>query len=192
MLRIRETIVVEGKYDRIKLASIVDANIITTDGFRIFKDKEKLSLLRKIAETRGIIALLDPDRAGGVIRGFLKSALPGDKIKFIYIPGIAGKEKRKTAHGADGLLGVEGVDSSVIVTALEKFGVTEKTERKAEREITRLDLYERGFAGGVGSLAKRQALCRALDLPQLAVPSLLAALNILFNFEEWLDKIENI
>lgn len=124
MLKIKEAIIVEGKYDKIKLGSIVDAPIIETNGFRVFSDKEKQSLIRKIAQVRGILVLTDSDGAGFVIRNFLKGAVDKSKIKHCYIPQIKGKEKRKPEKSKEGFLGVEGVSNEIIVEAIKKSGAT--------------------------------------------------------------------
>ena len=132
MLKIREAVIVEGRYDKIKLSSIVDAPIIETNGFRVFSDKEKQSLIRKIAETRGILIMTDSDGAGFVIRNFLKGSVDNSKIKNCYIPQIKGKEKRKAKGGKEGLLGVEGVSDEVIINAIRKSGADLQTDARRE------------------------------------------------------------
>lgn len=189
MLKIQEAIVVEGRYDKNTLSQVVDAVILETSGFGIFKDKEKLALLRRVGEKRGLILLTDSDGAGFVIRNYLKGALPRDKVKQAYIPDIRGKEKRKRTPGKEGKLGVEGMKPDVILEALRRAGVTfldEETAPQAEKTpITKADLMEWGLAGGEGSSQRRQALLRRLDLPEhLTANGMLEALNLLVSREK--------
>ena len=189
MLKIQEAIVVEGRYDKNTLSQVVDAVILETSGFGIFKDKEKLALLRRVGEKRGLILLTDSDGAGFVIRNYLKGALPRDKVKQAYIPDIRGKEKRKRTPGKEGKLGVEGMKPDVILEALRRAGVTfldEETAPQAEKTpITKADLMEWGLAGGEGSSQRRQALLRQLDLPEhLTANGMLEALNLLVSREK--------
>ena len=149
MLRIKEAVIVEGRYDKIKLSSIVDAPIIETNGFRVFSDREKQSLIRQIAEKRGILVLTDSDSAGFVIRNFLKGVVPKEQIKHCYIPQIEGKERRKPQKSKEGLLGVEGVTDEVIISAIRKSGATVLGEpEKPTRGITKADLFSLGLTGG--------------------------------------------
>ena len=181
-------IVVEGKYDAIKLHSIVNATIVCTDGFGIFKNKEKLELLRKLADKRGLIILTDGDSAGFMIRNYLGGSIPKDKITNVYIPDLYGKERRKDQPSAEGKLGVEGVPSDVIIKALKNAGVGESVcaSKEPKRQIERMDLYEDGFIGGSGSKEKRTTLLRALGLPErLSVSGLLNIINILITYEEY-------
>ena len=187
--RIREVIVVEGRYDHNTLAQVVDATVVELGGFAVFHDAEKLALLRRLAETRGLILLTDSDGAGFVIRNHLKGALPRDKVKQAYIPDIHGKEKRKRAPGKEGKLGVEGMKPEVILEALHRAGATfldEKVPTAPEKEpITKADLMAWGLAGGEGSSQRRQALLRQLDLPEhLTANGMLEALNLLVSREE--------
>ena len=189
MLKIQEAIVVEGRYDKNTLSQVVDAVILETSGFGIFKDKEKLALLRRVGEKRGLILLTDSDGAGFVIRNYLKGALPRDKVKQAYIPDIRGKEKRKRTPGKEGKLGVEGMKPDVILEALRRAGVTfldEETAPQAEKTpITKADLMEWGLAGGEGSSQRRQALLRRLELPEhLTANGMLEALNLLVSREK--------
>lgn len=169
MRKIREVIVVEGRYDKNTLSQIVDATVVTLGGFAVFNDREKVAFLRRLAEERGLIVLTDSDGAGFVIRNYLKGALPRDKVKQAYIPDIRGKEKRKRTPGKEGKLGVEGMKPDVILEALRRAGVTfldEETAPQAEKTpITKADLMEWGLAGGEGSSQRRQALLRRLELP---------------------------
>ena len=173
MLKIKEAIIVEGNYDKIKLSSCVDALILTTDGFDVFKNREKLELIRTLAEQIGVILLTDADRAGFTIRNYVKQGIGKDKLKHAYIPDIKGKEKRKDTPSKEGLLGVEGMEKELLIDALLKAGATVEGEEASGapsgaegRLLTKLDLYQDGFAGGADSAQKRRALLRALHLPQ--------------------------
>ncbi len=186
MIKIREAIVVEGRYDKNTLSQIVDAPILETSGFCIMKDKAQLSLLRKVADTRGLIVFTDSDGAGFVIRNFLKGTIPADKLKHAYIPDIYGKERRKSAPGKEGKLGVEGMRPEVIVDALRKAGATvegETTTRTAGN-ITKQDLMELGLSGGRNSSEKRKILLKKLQLPEhMSSNAMLQALNLLIDLE---------
>ena len=140
--KIKETIIVEGRYDKIKLDSIIDANIIITEGFGIFKNKQKINFIRKMAQTTGIIIMTDPDGAGFIIRNFVSQGIDAENIKHAYIPDFFGKEKRKTEAGKEGKLGVEGVDKKIIITALENAGavIDGETKEQTGEKITKLDL----------------------------------------------------
>ncbi|MCI8398617.1 MAG: DUF4093 domain-containing protein [Oscillibacter sp.] len=184
--KIREVIVVEGRYDKNALAQVVDAVIITLNGFSIFNNDQKLSFLRRLAEKQGLIVLTDPDGAGFVIRNYLKGALPKDRVKQAYIPDIHGKERRKRAPGKEGKLGVEGMTPAVLLEALRRAGATflDDTETSAPPKppITKADLYALGLSGTPDSSARRAALLQRLDLPRhLTANGLLEALNILFD-----------
>ena len=194
MLKIREAIVVEGRYDKNTLSQIVDAPILETSGFGIFKDKEQMSLLRRVAERRGLIVFTDSDGAGFVIRNHIKSAIPGKYLKHAYIPDVYGKEKRKSAPGKEGKLGVEGMRPDVLLEALRKAGATfEEDAGPAENKtaITKADLVLLGLSGGQDSAAKRQALLKKLDLPEhLTANGLLEALNLLYSPEELSELVK--
>ena len=194
MLKIREAIIVEGRYDKIKLSGIVDAPIICTNGFRVFSDKEKQSLIRQIAETRGIIVLTDSDSAGFVIRNFLRGVVDKSKIKHCYIPQLEGKEKRKAQPGKEGLLGVEGVSDEVIVEALKKCGATIDGEQRSQRnEITKADLYALGLTGKENSAELRKKLLTKLNMPlYMTTNAMLAALNCLYSFGELKEIVKII
>ena len=191
MIKIDKPIIVEGKYDVIKLSRIVDALIIKTDGFGIFKDKEKQQLLRRLAGEKGIIVLTDSDSAGFLIRKFLKSSIPEDRITHVYIPDVYGKEKRKTQAGKEGKLGVEGISEAVLLEALKKAGVIcSETDTEERHLITNIDLYEAGLMGRDNSKEKRVKLMKALALPErLSTSSLLKILNTFVTFEEFTEKI---
>ena len=165
MIKIREAIVVEGRYDKNTLSQIVDAPILETSGFGIMKDKAQLSLLRKVAESRGLIVFTDSDGAGFVIRNYLKSAIPADYLKHAYIPDIPGKEKRKSAPGKEGKLGVEGMTPSVIMDALRKAGATIEGESNSHTigNITKQDLMALGLSSGKDSSQKRLILLKKLE-----------------------------
>jgi len=164
--RIASAIVVEGKYDKIRLENIVDAVILVTNGFRIYRNREMLSLIRHYAETTGIIILTDADAAGFQIRGFLKGAVPNGRILHVYVPGIHGKEPRKRQASAEGLLGVEGISDAVLLQSLERAGAFEEALPASENDITPALLFQLGLAGTPDCAARRQALLSALSLPR--------------------------
>lgn len=186
MRKIKEVIVVEGRYDKNALSQVVDATVITLGGFSVFNDKEKLAFLRRLAEKQGLIILTDSDGAGFVIRNYLKGALPKDRVKQAYIPDIYGKERRKRRAGKEGKLGVEGMKPDVLLDALRRAGATfldEEAEESTKKEpITKADLFALGLTGGTDSAAKRQALLRKLELPEhLNANGMLEALNLLYD-----------
>lgn len=184
MIKVGPVILVEGKYDKIKLSQIFDATILTTDGFGIFKQKDKLDLLRRLAETRGLLVFTDPDGAGFVIRNYLKGAVPKDKLFHAYIPDLYGKEKRKAKGSKEGKLGVEGVPDEVIIRAVEASGAL-KGSIPVKSGITKADLYELGLSGGAGSVQRRQRLLQELKLPQQLSPNaLLDVLNCITDMQE--------
>ena len=189
MLKIREAIVVEGRYDKNTLSQLVDTLILTTEGFGIFRDREKAAMLRRIAQQRGIIILTDSDGAGFVIRNHLKGILPPEQIKQAYIPDLPGKERRKRAPGKEGKLGVEGMSPEVLEQALRNAGAIilgESAEETPRRHITRLDLYRDGLSGGENSAARRQKLLRQLELPEhLSAKALPEVLDTLLSYEEY-------
>ena len=186
MVRIREVIVVEGRYDKNALRQVVDAAVICTEGFGIFKDAEKLALLRSLAERRGLVVLTDPDGAGRVIRGFLRGAVDPRYVKHAYVPDIPGKERRKSAPSKAGTMGVEGMKPEVLLHALRAAGATVEGESAAPRgDIAPADLYRLGLSGGAGSAEKRRKLQRRLGLPAgMSAKALLEALNLLTTREE--------
>ena len=186
MVKIREAIVVEGRYDKNTLSQIVDAPILETAGFGIFKDKKQMALLRQVAEKRGLIVFTDSDGAGFVIRNHIKSAIPAKFLKHAYIPDIMGKERRKAAPGKEGKLGVEGMSREIILDALRKAGATIEGEHTtATNRITKQDMMALGLSGGADSSRKRAALLKKLDLPEhMSANALLQALNLLYSLEE--------
>lgn len=187
MLKIKEAIVVEGRYDKNTLSQIVDAPILETSGFGIMKDKQQLKLLRRVAESRGLIIFTDSDGAGFVIRNYLKGVINPKYLLHAYIPDIPGKERRKSAPGKEGKLGVEGMTPQVIVDALRKAGATvlgEETARSAGN-ITKQDMMELGLSGGQGSSELRKQLLKKLDLPEhMSANALLQAVNLLYTLDE--------
>lgn len=187
MVKIKEAIVVEGRYDRNTLSQIVDATIFETNGFGIFKNEEQMALLRTVAQKRGLIVLTDSDGAGFVIRNHLKSAIPGAYLKHAYIPDIAGKEKRKAAPGKEGKLGVEGMRPEVILEALRACGATfdDETQDSPRTAITKQDFVELGLSGGTDSSVKRLCVQKAMNLPEhMSANALLQALNLLMTADE--------
>lgn len=191
MIKIEQAVVVEGKYDKIKLSSIIDAVIIPTNGFSIFRDAEKRELIRYYAEKTGIIILTDSDRAGFIIRNYIRGAVGSGKIINVYIPDIMGKEKRKTKPSAEGKLGVEGMEKKIILEALKKAGVTASATENREK-LTKTDLFELGLSGGKNSSDKRKKLLEYLKLPSLlSANSMLDVLNTMLNKNE-LNEIMRI
>lgn len=196
MVRIKEAIVVEGRYDKNTLSQIVDAPIFETAGFGIFKNKEQMSLLRRTAEKRGLIVFTDSDGAGFVIRNHLKSAIPGKYLKHAYIPDIPGKEKRKASPGREGKLGVEGMTPEILLEALKRAGATIEGENVTQRNaITKQDLMALGLSGGANAKEKRLALLKILSFPEhMSSNAMLEALNVLYTLEEFtvvVEKLEN-
>lgn len=187
MLKIREAIVVEGRYDKNTLAQIVDAPILETNGFGLFKDAKQLELLRSVAKRRGLIVLTDSDGAGFVIRNHIKSAIPAKYLKHAYIPDIPGKEKRKAAPGKEGKLGVEGMRPELLIAALKNAGATIEGESAAGEngQITKQDFVEFGLSGGSNASENRKRLLNQLNLPEhMSANALLQALNLLLSREE--------
>ncbi len=194
MIKVQQAVIVEGKYDKIRLENIIDAPIITTNGFSIFKDKQKMAYIRKLAEKRGIIILTDSDSAGFLIRSHIGGSLPKDRVKHVYIPDIFGKEKRKAHASAEGKLGVEGISDAVLIKAFEKAGVTgvQQTDEKTHG-ISKADLFEAGVYGREGSAALRARLLKDLDLPEnLSVNGMLKALNIFMTYDAFIDCVQNL
>lgn len=194
MVKIKEAILVEGRYDKNTLSQIVDAPILETGGFGIFKDKKQMALLRQVAEKRGLIVFTDADGAGFVIRNHVKSAIPGKFLKHAYTPDIFGKERRKDKAGKEGKLGVEGMKPEIILEALRKAGATIEGEAVPEHQsITKQDMMELGLSGGADASAKRLALLKKLNLPEhMSANALLQALNLLYTIEELTTIVENL
>ena len=190
-IKIREAIIVEGKYDKIKLSSIFDTLIIETTGFSVYGDKEKLNLIRKCAEETGIIVFTDSDRAGFLIRNFLNGSVKKEKIKHAYIPQIKGKEPRKENYSKDGFLGVEGVEKELIIKAITDAAPV--VSEKSGRQITKKDFYDDGLSGKENSAEKRNILKNKLDLPMnLSSSALLQILNKLMTYEEYKKLISTL
>lgn len=191
MLHTDKVIVVEGKYDAIKLANIIDGTILRTDGFGIFKDQEKQLLLRRLAEQRGLLVLTDSDSAGFLIRNFIKSAVPASCITNVYIPDIYGKERRKDRPSAEGKLGVEGIPDEVLIDCFRRAGVRESEVESSfapRREITAADFYEAGLSGKPGSAERRQALQKALGLPErMTGKQLLSVINLFVDYDKFCE-----
>lgn len=190
MIKIKQAVIVEGRYDKIKLSSLIDALIIETDGFGIFKDKEKRRLIRRLADERGILILTDSDSAGFKIRNYLGGSLPEDKVFHAYIPDIFGKEKRKTEPSKEGKLGVEGVGSDIIFEALKKSGIDLEESEKTEpgRMITNVDLFECGLSGTSDCKERKERLLKYLALPaRLSTKSLVKVLNTFMTYEEFIS-----
>lgn len=193
MVRIREAIVVEGRYDKNTLAQTVDAPIFQTNGFGIMKDKQLLALLRRVAQVRGLVIFTDSDGAGFVIRNYIKSAIPECQLKHAYIPDIVGKERRKTAPGKEGLLGVEGMTPEIILKCLRRSGATFEDNAAADirPEITKTDLFCMGLSGKADSKAKRLALLKKMEMPaHLSTNALLQALNVFYTKEELVSIVD--
>lgn len=195
MIKLNEAVIVEGRYDKILLRVFIDAPIIETGGFRVFKDKEKQKLIRKLSETRGIIIMTDSDSAGFVIRNFLRGIVSAGKIKHCYIPQIRGKEKRKAEVSKEGYLGVEGLDEKTIIEALERSGVNicSKSAETEFEEITKADFYELGLSGKENSAKLREKLLKKLGMPTyLSANAFLAVLNCFYSKKDLLDILREI
>lgn len=201
MITIKEAIIVEGKYDKMRLKSVVNATIIETNGFRIFKDKEKVSLIKQLAQRNGIIVLTDSDSAGFVIRNHLKNIVPKEQIKHAYIPQIKGKEKRKATPSKEGTLGVEGIDEQELLKVLKNAGVTYQSQEQQAQEyslqekikITKVDLFKLGLTGRENSHILRCSLLKKLNLPQyITTNALLDVLNSLMDLTELTEILKEI
>lgn len=196
MIKVREAIIVEGKYDKIRLSNFIDGLIITTDGFGVFKNKEKQQLIRRLADTRGLLILTDSDGAGFVIRNFLKGCVPAEKIKHAYIPDIFGKEKRKDKPSKEGKLGVEGISDDIIIRAISASGAhcsIEEGRIKLQKPITKTDMFLFGLTGTENSAKKRDILKKRLDLPSnITANAMLDVLNCIMTKEEFVDICEEL
>ena len=189
-LKVPFPVIVEGKYDRLRLLSVCQATVLTTDGFGIFKKNEKLSLFRALGEKTPVIVLTDSDGAGKLIRSHLSSAIPKDRIIQLYIPRIKGKEKRKDTPSAEGTLGVEGMERELLYSLLAPFEDKEAALRLTENPLSKTDLYIDGLTGAEDSAIKRDRLAVSLGLPEGMTPNaLLAALKILMSYEEYLETV---
>lgn len=193
MIKVDQVVIVEGRYDKIKLSSIIDGIIIETEGFGIFKDKDKQRLIRKLAEKKGIVILTDSDSAGFVIRNFITSIVPKEYITNVYIPDIFGKEKRKTEASKEGKLGVEGVSAEVLKKSFAKAGIgVSQSTAISKREITLCDFYDDGLTGANDSKAKRTAVLKALELPErMSTKSMLDILNTFLTYDEYKNLVKS-
>ncbi len=192
MIKIKEAVIVEGKYDKIKLSSIINAVIIPTNGFNIFKNKETVELVKFYAEHTGIIIMTDSDAAGFKIRSYIKSVVKNGRIINVYIPDVFGKEKRKTKPSAEGKLGVEGISKDLIIEAFEKAGVA-ASANSAKGNITKADLFEYGLTGGNNSSVYRKVILKALGLPgMLSANGMLEVINTMMNKEEFEKIIDSV
>lgn len=194
MIKINEAVIVEGKYDKIKLSGILDTVIIETDGFGVFKDKEKQRLIRFLAENRGIIIMTDSDSAGFKIRSFLNGMTDVKNIKNVFIPDVYGKEKRKTEMSREGKIGVEGLKTEMILSALQKAGVfCTENDRPSGREVTRTDFFDDGVSGRENSSELRAALAKELRLPErISASSLLKIINNCMTYDEYKTALEKV
>lgn len=192
MIKIKEAVIVEGKYDKIKLSNLLDALIVETNGFQIYKDKERLNFIRRLAEERGIIILTDSDHSGFQIRNYISKGIPKDRIKNLYIPDIYGKEKRKNAPSKEGKLGVEGMNDKLLGEIFRKADISYDTSQEREL-ITSYDLFAAGISGGENAKEKRKKLLKELNLPEfLSTNSLLSYLNSYMSKEEFQSYIITI
>lgn len=193
MIKIDKVIIVEGRYDKIKLSSMIDGIIIETEGFGIFKDKDKQKLIRKLAETKGIAILTDSDSAGFVIRNFITSIVPKEYITNVYIPDIYGKEKRKDSPSKEGKLGVEGVSAEILKEAFKKAGIgVSQSETNERKKITLNDFFDDGLTGDTQSKRKRTDLLKKLDLPErMSTKAMLDILNTFITYDEYKELVES-
>ena len=193
MIKVDRIIIVEGKYDKIKLSSMIDGIIIETEGFGIFKDKDKQKLIRKLAESKGIVILADSDSAGFVIRNFITSIVPKEYITNVYIPDIYGKEKRKESASKEGKLGVEGVSVEILKGAFNKAGIgTSQSKATEKKKITLNDFFDDGLTGGAESKKKRTALLKSLDLPErMSTKAMLDIINAFITYDEYKRLVES-
>ena len=193
MIKIDKVIIVEGRYDKIKLSSMIDGIIIETEGFGIFKDKDKQKLIRKLAETKGIAILTDSDSAGFVIRNFITSIVPKEYITNVYIPDIYGKEKRKDSPSKEGKLGVEGISAEILKEAFKKAGIgVSQSETNERKKITLNDFFDDGLTGDTQSNRKRTDLLKKLDLPErMSTKAMLDILNTFITYDEYKKLVES-
>lgn len=194
MIKLDKPVVVEGKYDKIKLSNFIDAVIIETDGFRIFSDKEKRAFIKNLARTKGIIVMTDSDSAGFRIRNFIRNISSDGKVINVYIPDVFGKEKRKTEPSKEGKLGVEGLNKEIITEALTKAGVFHCESQKTDtRQVTTADLYEDGLTGNDNSRDKKQKLLKSLSLPsRMSNSQLLKLINTFMTYEDYKKAVGEI
>lgn len=193
MIKVKQAVIVEGRYDKSKLSSIIDGVIITTEGFKIFTDKEKLELIKTLAAKTGILILTDSDAAGFKIRHYLMGSIPKQQIYNAYIPDLYGKEKRKDKPSKEGKLGVEGIPDEAIIKALETAGITADLAPEAEKKVTKTDLFCDGLTGGDNSSALRRRLQKSLGLPELLTAnSLIEVINATMSYEQYKDAVKSV
>lgn len=193
MLKIKQAIIVEGKYDKIRLSNLVDAMIIPTNGFELYKNKETAELIKMLSKKTGIIILTDSDSAGFQIRSRLRNITRGGEVINVYIPDIIGKERRKRSPSAEGKLGVEGVDDEILLEAFRKAGVFAEERTVPKDPITKAALMECGLVGGENSAEKRTKLQRSLGLPvRLSANMLMEILNVMYSREEFFAELEKL
>ncbi|MFR6064749.1 MAG: toprim domain-containing protein [Eubacterium sp.] len=192
MIKVKEAVIVEGKYDKIKLSNILDGLIVEINGFGIYKDKNRIKFIRKLAEERGIIIITDSDHSGFQLRNFIASSVGKDKVKHIYIPDVYGKEKRKDKPSKEGKIGVEGISDDVLRELFEKGGVV-CLDANSENRITNYDLFEVGLSGAPNATQNKKKLLKKLNLPEfLSTNSLLSYLNSVMTRDEFFDYITTI
>lgn len=190
MIHLNSAVIVEGKYDKIRLENIIDAPIITTNGFAIFNSPEKRKLIKLLADRCGLVVITDSDSAGRLIRNHLQSFIDSEKITNVYLPQIKGKEKRKAKFSSEGFLGVEGTADEIILDALNRFGVTATSSNEGRKTITKYDLYEWGLSGGKDSEQKRRSLLEFLKFPNMSANAFLELINVLYGYENFLEMCE--
>lgn len=192
MIKLTQAVIVEGKYDKITLENIIDATILTTNGFSIFKDHEKRELIRLLAKKRGLIVITDSDSAGALIRSHLKQICPENSITNVYIPQLQGKEKRKNKRSKEGLLGVEGMTQDIILNALKRSGITGKEVlKRQDKKITKTVLFELGLSGGNNSSFLRDDLAEYLELPKgISANAFLDCINAIYNYDDFIKAVE--
>lgn len=191
LIKINGAVIVEGKYDKIHLENFIDALIIPTGGFRLFKDKEKMNLIKAVAKTQKIIVMTDSDNAGRVIRSYLKQSINSENIINVYLPKIEGKEKRKKQGGAEGILGVEGINSEIIIEALKKSGVTSKETQTKGEKITTAHLYRYDLSGKPNSAELRRDFLSFIGLPDnLTTPAMLDYINCAYTHSQFFEEVE--
>ncbi len=190
MIHLNSAIIVEGKYDKIRLENIIDAPIITTNGFAVFKSEEKRQLIKLLAEQLGIIIITDSDSAGRLIRNHLQSFISAHKIKNVYLPQIKGKEKRKTHASSEGYLGLEGIDDEIIISTLKQFGITGEKREESRKSVTKTDLYTFGLSGGENSDINRKSLLKYLNFPNMSANAFLDLINVLYGYDEFLEVLK--
>lgn len=192
MIKIKEAVIVEGKYDKIKLSNILDAFIIETNGFQIYKDKSRRDFIRRLADEQGIIILTDSDHSGFQLRNYISMGIPKEKIKHLYIPDVYGKEKRKTEPSKEGKLGVEGIDDKILIKLFENANV-QFVEAENKELLTNYDLFEAGISGGANSKEKRRKVLNELNLPEfLSTNSLLTYLNSSISKSKFYELIDTL